>query len=71
MALRIQRQIKETPQRLTYRFIRKIRESGILIEARKRQFWERPKNKRAKKESALRREELKRKYEKLKKLGKL
>jgi ribosomal protein S21 len=69
-ALRIQRQPKETPQRLTYRFIRKIKESGILLEARKRQFWERPKNKRAKKESALRCEELRKKYEELKKMGK-
>lgn len=71
MALKIQRQTKETSQKLAYRFIRKIRESGILLEARKRQFWERPKNERAKRESALRREELKKKYEQLKRMGKI
>lgn len=71
MALRIQPQRKETPQRLTYRFIKRIKESGILLEARRRQFRQRPKNRRAIRQSALRREELKREYEKLKRLGKI
>ena len=71
MALEVRRQPKETNQSLTYRFSKRIRGSGILLRARKSRFRERPKSRRAKKEAALRREELRRRYEKLKKLGKI
>lgn len=71
MTLEVRRQPKETPQSLTYRFSKRVRESGILLRARKARFRGRPKSRRAKKIAALRKEELKKKYEKLEKLGKL
>lgn len=69
--LKVEKQIKEGPQRLVFRFIRKIKESGILFEAKKRQFYQPSPNPRAKKESALHRQKMKNYYEKLKKLGKI
>lgn len=71
MALEVKRQPGETSQSLIRRFSKSIRESGILLRARKIQFREKPKSKRAKREAALRREKLKKEYEKLKKLGKI
>ena len=71
MALEIKRQLKETPQSLIYRFSKRIRQSGILLRARKARFKHRNKSRWAKKRAALRREELKKYYEKLEKLGKL
>jgi len=71
MPLEVRKKEKETSQNLIRRFSKSIRESGILLQARKIQFRERPKSKRAKKEAALRREELKKRYEKLKKMGKI
>lgn len=71
MALEVKRQPRETSQSLIRRFLKSIRESGILLRARKIQFREKPKSKRAKREAALRREKLKKEYEKLKKLGKI
>ena len=71
MPLKVQKQGKESPQNLIRRFAQKIRKSGILLEVRKRMFKEREKSWQLKKRSALRREEKKREYEKLKKLGKI
>jgi len=71
MPLKVQRQPKENSQNLVKRFIQKVRQSGILLEARKRLFWEKPKSWQLKKRSALRREEKKKEYERLKKLGKI
>jgi len=71
MALEIRKKEKESTPALIHRFTRKLQKSGILLEARKRQFKGREKSREAKKREALRREELKRYYEKLKKLGKL
>lgn len=70
MNLEIQRKERETSQSLIRRFSRRIRQSGILLRARKIRFRQRPKSKQMKKRAALRREELKKEYEKLKKLGK-
>jgi len=71
MALEIKKQPRETSQSLIRRFSKRVRGSGILLRARKIQFRRRPKSRRAKKETALRREELRKRYEKLKKLGKI
>ena len=71
MALEVKKQNRETTQSLIRRFSRKIQQSGILYRARKIRFREKPKSEQMKKGSALRREEIKRKYEKLKKLGKI
>ena len=71
MPLKVQKQGRESPQSLIRRFVQKVRKSGILLEARKRMFREREKSWQLKKRSALRREEKKREYERLKKLGKI
>lgn len=70
MPLEVRKQIKETNQALVRRFIRQLRQSGLLRQARKIQFRERKKSRNLKKRAALRREELKSQYKKLKKLGK-
>lgn len=71
MALEVQKKGSETPQSLVRRFIYKVHRAGILLEARKRLFYEKPKNKRAKKLSALRRIQKMKEIEKKKKLGEL
>ena len=71
MALQVRKQPKETSQSLVHRFSKRIRESGILLRARKSRFRSRKKSRQAKKVAALRREELRKKYKKLEKLGKL
>jgi ribosomal protein S21 len=71
MALETRKKERETSQSLIRRFSKSIRGSGILLRARKVRFRERPKSRLKKKEAALRREELRKQYEKLKKLGKI
>lgn len=71
MPLKVQKQNRESTQSLVRRFSQKMRKSGILLEARKKQFKRRKKSSQLKKRTALRREKLREKYEKLKKLGKL
>ena len=70
MVLQIKRKDKESPQNLVHRFTKMVRQSGILLEIRKKQFTRRAKSVLAKKRSALRKVELraeKRKQEKLEK----
>lgn len=71
MVLEVKKQERESSQGLVRRFGRRMQQSGILIRARKNRFKKRPKSHQAKKKAALRREELKKEYQKLKKLGKL
>lgn len=71
MALEIKRKPKESVQSLVYRFTKAVQQSGILLRARERMYKAREKSENLKKEAALRREEMKKKYEKLKKLGKI
>jgi len=71
MSLRVKKQEKENSQSLIRRFTKSIKQSGILLEARKSLFLEKEKSREMKKRSALRREMLKREYERLKKLGKI
>ncbi len=71
MPLKVQKQNRESTQSLIRRFSQKMRKSGILLEARKKQFKRRGKSSQLKKRTALRREELRKRYEKLKKLGKI
>ena len=53
------------------RFTQKVRESGILIEAKKSQFFEKKQSKGQRRKSALEREGKRKTKMKLKKLGKL
>jgi len=71
MPLKAEKQNKESTQSLIRRFSRKMKKSGILLEARKKRFVKREKSSQLKKRTALRRNELQKKYEELKKLGKL
>lgn len=71
MAIEVVKKQKETTQSLIRRFTQAVRRSGVLIQARKVQFREEPKSRLAKKRAALRREQLRQYYEKLKKLGKI
>ena len=70
MALETKRKEKETAQSLLHRFTKSVQQSGILVRARKKRFKDREKSKMMQKKAALRREEIKKKYAKLKKLGK-
>ena len=71
MALEVKRQGRETSQTLVRRFGQRIQRSGLLIRARRKRFKLRSKSDEGKKREALRREELKKQYRKLEKLGKL
>lgn len=71
MALEVKRKPKESVQSLVYRFTKAVQQSGILLRARERMYKVREKSENLKREAALRREEMKKKYEKLKKLGKI
>jgi len=70
MAFEVKKQPRETSQSLIYRFSKRIRQSGVLVRARKNRFKKRPPSRQAKKSAALRREELKKQFKKLEKLGK-
>ncbi|MCK4520653.1 hypothetical protein KAT95_02175 [Candidatus Parcubacteria bacterium] len=70
MPIKIEKQLRENSQSLTRRFSRRIKQSGILRRAKKIRFRKRPKSKQLKKKGALRKEELRKEYEELKKLGK-
>lgn len=71
MSIEVKKQGRETSQSLLRRFSRRIRQSGILLRVRRTRYREKPQNSYSKKKAALRREELRKKYEELEKLGKL
>ena len=59
MVLEVRKKERENSQNLVHRFIKVVRQSGVLLEKRKRQFHKRAKSDLAKKRTALRREEVK------------
>lgn len=67
----VKRKEGESFESLLRRFNRRIQQSGVLVRARKIQFYEPPKSKNLLRESAKRRAELGKLREELKKLGKL
>lgn len=71
MVLEVKKQERETAQSLIRRFGRGVQQSGILVRARHLRFRQKPKNKQTVRKAALRREQLKKEYQRLKKLGKL
>jgi hypothetical protein len=71
MPLEIRKKEKETSQSLIRRFSQRLRRSGILLRARKAQYKKRAKSQEMKKRAALRREELKKEYERKKKMGEI
>jgi len=68
--IEIKRKEGESANAFLYRFTRKIQQSGVIKEAKKRRYTTRTQNKRARKESALYRDEKRREVERLRKLGK-
>lgn len=69
--LEVKRKDNESFEGLMRRFSKKLLQSGRIIQVKKIKFFQKPLNKRAVKLRALRREELKRKREYLRKIGKL
>jgi len=67
----IKKEEKENSRQLVNRFIRRLRKSGILYRAKKMTYRQKEKSKKLKKEAALRREALRRKYKEMEKLGKI
>jgi len=70
MGIEVKKQERESSQNLIRRFTRGLQRSGILLRARKTRFKKKGKSEQMKKRTALRREEKRKEYEKLKKLGK-
>jgi len=68
--LEVKRKQGESIGSMVRRFSGALQKSGILLRAKKHQFFHSKETKRVKKQRALRREELKKQYEKAKKLGK-
>lgn len=69
MIVHIQKREGESPMSLLYRFTKKVQQSGVLKEARKRRFHHRTVNKTKRRSSALHRETKKREIEHAKKMG--
>lgn len=69
MAIEVRKKEGESVQSLIFRFTKKIKQSGILTEARKRQFRERPQSKLKKRLSAIYRFNKQKEFEKKRKLG--
>ena len=67
--MEIRKREGESVSSMIYRFTKKTQQSGILKEAKKRRFYERPKSKIKRKLSALHRAEKKSEFERAKKLG--
>lgn len=70
MALEVRRKEKESIQSLIRRFSKGIQRSGILTTARKRMFKKRDISEEKKKRAALRKELIKKIYQKIEKTGK-
>jgi hypothetical protein len=70
MAVQVQRKEKETSQNLVHRFTKVVRQSGILLEVRGKQFHKRSKSALAKKRSALRKVEVRAEKKRQDKLAK-
>ncbi len=70
VVIEVKKQGKETSQSLIRRFKKKVQRSGLLARARKVRFYgSSSKSREMKKRAALRREKLRKEYEKLEKLG--
>ena len=71
MTLEVKKQERENSQSLIRRFSKRLQHSGLLKRARKKRFRAKIKSENMQQKAALRREELKQKYEQLKKMGKV
>lgn len=69
MPIIIRRRDNESNERLIRRFSRRIQTSGLLLRAKKRQYFERSKNKNQKRKDALRRLTMRNHNDYLRKVG--
>lgn len=67
----VYRRDNESTESLVRRFMRRVQQSGVLLQARKVQFFTRKKSKRKVREAAMRRAKLQAERERLVKLGEL
>ena len=67
----VRKRDNESTESLLRRFSKRVQQSGVLLRAKKRRFYEAPKNKRAMRSDALRRKTIRDQREQLRKLGKL
>ncbi len=65
----VRRQERETTQGLIRRFTRRVKDSGVLNQARRKRFRQSEPSKTVRKKTALRKIETRKEYEKLVKLG--
>jgi ribosomal protein S21 len=71
MGQEVKRKKGETFESMMRRFSRRVQQSGKLLQAKKIRFYEPEKSRNLQRVSALRREDIKKKMEYLKKVGKL
>ena len=69
MAVGVRRKEKEPVGSLLRRFTRRVQQSGVLLNARRSRFYNKPKTKRQMKMSALRREQLRTQRKEMMKMG--
>ncbi|MEK7192308.1 MAG: 30S ribosomal protein S21 [Patescibacteria group bacterium] len=69
MPIEVKRKEGESSGTLIYRFTKRVQQSGVLREAKRRRFTNRPPNKLKRKLSALHRETKRKELERAKKLG--
>ena len=71
MAIEVKKKDGETNESLMRRFTKKVQSSGMIIRAKQSKFKESPKNRTQQKRDALRKKEIKKQYDYLRKSGKL
>lgn len=69
MSIEVRRKEKEPVGSLLRRFTRRVKQSGVLLTARRSRFYQKGKTKRQIKESALRREQLRAQRKEMMKMG--
>jgi ribosomal protein S21 len=69
--IEVKKRDNESSESLLRRFSRRVQQSGVLIRAKKRRFYEPPKNKREVRTDAIRRQTIRAQRELLRKMGKL
>ncbi len=69
--IEVRKRNNESNESLLRRFSKRVQQSGVLLRAKKRRFYEAPKNKREMRVDALRRNTIRQERELLRKIGKL
>ncbi len=69
MVIEVNRKQNESNQSLIRRFTKSVKKSGVLLQARKTRYWTKEKSAQLKKRDALKKQELRKEYDKKRKLG--